>query len=234
MKLIQHGENLWQLRRLLAFNCYLVREEDGLTLVDSGLKGSGKEIMRAVNSIGLPLRRITLTHAHVDHIGSLDEVSAMAPEAAVAFGARTAAFLRGELDLHADEPQAELRGGFETRETQPTRILEIGDVVGSLRVVAAPGHAPDQIAFLDERDATLLAGDAFQTMAGTAVAGTMRWLFPFPALATWHRATALESAIRLRALNPRRLAVGHGPVLAQPAELMDAAIREARDGFDGG
>jgi glyoxylase-like metal-dependent hydrolase (beta-lactamase superfamily II) len=57
--------------------------------------------------------------------------------------------------------------------------------LGSLRVIAAPGHTPDQIAFLDERDGTLIAGDAFQTAAGTAVAGVTRWLFPFPALATW-------------------------------------------------
>ena len=65
------------------------------------------------------------------------------------------------------------------------------------------------------------------TAGGTAVAGQMRWLFPFPALATWHKATALESAYRLRDLNPTRLAVGHGRVLENPQAVIDAAIREA-------
>lgn len=233
MKVIRHGDNLWQLRRLLAFNCFLVREKDGLTLVDCGLGGSGKDILKVVNEIGDPLRRITLTHAHSDHIGSLDEVAALVPEAEVAYSARTAAFLRGELSLLPDEPQDELRGGFETRETVASRLLEAGDCVGSLRVIAAPGHSPDQIAFLDERDGTLVAGDAFQTMAGTAVSGTLRLLFPFPAMATWHKPTALVSAIALRELEPTRLAVGHGPVLTNPWAAMDQAIREAGTRLDG-
>lgn len=50
-------------------------------------------------------------------------------------------------------------------------------------MVAAPGHTPDQIAFFDERDRTLIAGDAFQTQGGTAVSGVMRKRFPFPAMA---------------------------------------------------
>jgi glyoxylase-like metal-dependent hydrolase (beta-lactamase superfamily II) len=99
--------------------------------------------------------------------------------------------------------------------------------LGSLRVVAAPGHTPDQIAFYDERDGTLIVGDAFQTKAGTAVAGITRWLFPFPAMATWHLPTALETAVTLRDLKPTRLAVGHGRVLENPAAEMDKAIQEA-------
>lgn len=95
--------------------------------------------------------------------------------------------------------------------------------------MAAPGHSPDQIAFYDERDGALIAGDAFQTQAGAAVSGITRWLFPFPAMATWHLPTALETAVTLRDLNPSRLAVGHGRVLENPAARMDAAIREAEE-----
>lgn len=234
MKIVRHGENLWQLTRLFAFNCYLVRETDGLTLIDSGLSGSGNAILDAVQKLGLPLRRIALTHAHSDHVGSLDEVSVRVPDADVLFTARTAAFLNGELTLLPGEPQDKLRGGFTKRTTQPTQTIAEGDQVGSLRVVQAPGHSPDQVAFFDKRDGTLIAGDAYQTMAGTAVAGTLRWLFPFPALATWHQATALKSAIALRDLQPTRLAVGHGPVLDDPGEQMKEAIDEARRRLHGG
>lgn len=233
MKITRHGTNLWQLTRFLAFNCYFVRDGDGLTLIDTNMSGSGKELLRAAQTIGLPITRVALTHAHGDHGGSLDEVGGLLPEAEVALTARTADFLQGNLALRDDEPRAKLRGGFVTRTTRPTRLLNAGDMLGALRVVAAPGHTPDQVAFYDERDGCLIAGDAFQTAAGTAVAGTMRWLFPFPAMATWHAPTALQTAVTLRNLNPSRLAVGHGRVLDQPAAQMDAAIREAERTIDG-
>ena len=227
MKLTQHGKYLWQITRLTAFNCYLVQEGDGLTLIDSNMSGSAQDIMKAAQSIGLPITRITLTHAHGDHAGSLDEVAALLPDAEVAFSPRTAEFLQGELSLRPDEPQNPLRGGFVQRTTQANRLLNPDDVLGSLRILAAPGHTPDQIAFYDERDGTLIAGDALQTKAGTAVSGITRWLFPFPAMATWHLPTALATAQTLRALNPSRLAVGHGRVLENPADEMDKAVQEA-------
>ncbi len=227
MKLTQHGKNLWQVTRFAAFNNYLVQEADGLTLIDANMGGSQKAIMAAAEKIGLPITRITLTHAHGDHVGSLDEVAALLPEAEVTFTPRTAEFLQGNLELRSDEPQVKLRGSFMKRSTRATRLLQTGDMVGSLRVIAAPGHTPDQIAFWDERDGTLIAGDAFQTAAGTAVAGMTRWLFPFPAMATWHLPTALETAVSLRNLNPSRLAVGHGRVLENPVSQMEQAIQEA-------
>lgn len=227
MKITQHGKNLWQLTQFWAFNSYLVREEDGLTVVDTNMAGNGKAILQAAQAIGLPVTRITLTHAHGDHAGSLDELRQVLPTVEVALTPRTVAFLKGQLELQVNEPQAKLRGSFVKRTTQATRCLQPGDKVGSLRLLAAAGHTPDHIAFFDERDGTLIAGDAFQTQAGIAVAGVTRWLFPFPALATWHLPTALETAIALRALKPARLAVGHGRVLENPLAQMDEAIRVA-------
>ena len=227
MKLTQHGQYLWQLTRFTAFNCYLVGEGEELTLIDTNMDGSHEGILQAAQTIGLPITRITLTHAHVDHAGSLDKVAAHLADVTVAFSPRTAEFLQGNRSLRPDEPQTKLRGGFVKRTTAATRLIQAGDQLGSLRVVAAPGHTPDQIAFYDERDGTLIAGDAFQTKAGTAVAGITRWLFPFPAMATWHLPTALETAVTLLDLNPTRLAVGHGRVLENPAAEMDKAIQEA-------
>ena len=228
MKVTAIGEHLIQLTRLGAFNCYLVREADGLTLVDTGLAGSADGILAAAQQLGQPIKRITLTHAHGDHVGSLDVLANKLPEVELVYGARTAVFLAGNLTLHADEPQARLRGGFVASSTHATRLVADGDRVGSLRVVAAPGHTPDHIVFFDSRDGTLIAGDAFQTKAGIAVAGQIRWLFPFPALATWHKETAVSTAQKLLALNPTRLAVGHGPVLENPGAAMAAAIEAAR------
>jgi hypothetical protein len=50
-------------------------------------------------------------------------------------------------------------------------------------------------------------------------------------MGTWHKPTALATAKALRALNPARLSVGHGPVLTQPESAMDKAIAEATRRF---
>jgi len=84
------------------------------------------------------------------------------------------------------------------------------------------------LAFFDHRDGTLIAGDAFSTKAGIVTGGSLRLLFPFHALATWHKPTTLRSAEALRALQPARLAVGHGAVLENPVPAMEQAIAEAR------
>ncbi len=227
MKSTQHGQYLIQLTRYGMVNCYLVREEDGFTLVDTNLAGSANAIIAAAREHDGPIVRIVLTHAHNDHVASLDALKQALPDVEVAIGARDARFLAGDMSLDAAEPQVKLRGGYQPCQTQPTRLLEPGDRLGSLEVVASPGHTPGHIALLDGRDRTVIAGDAFQTIGGLAVIGTIRWLFPFPALATWHKPTALHSARALQALQPARLAVGHGQVLAEPLAALDRAISQA-------
>jgi glyoxylase-like metal-dependent hydrolase (beta-lactamase superfamily II) len=105
--------------------------------------------------------------------------------------------------------------------------LQHGDKVGSLTVIAAPGHTPGHIALWQESSRTLIAGDAMQTKGGIAVSGTMKLRFPFPAMATWCKEEALASAKRLLALQPEVLAVGHGALLHHPAQAMAAAIEAA-------
>jgi glyoxylase-like metal-dependent hydrolase (beta-lactamase superfamily II) len=230
MRVTTHGEYLVQLAkfpRLFPVNVYFVREDDGLTLIDAGFPGSAGQILAAAKQLGAPIRRIVITHAHADHMGSLDALAGQIPNVEVIASARDARFMAGDMTLDADEPQTKLRGAYQKVATRPTRTVQDGDMIGSLRVIATPGHTPGQIALFDERDGSLIAGDAFQTRAGLAVAGTMRWAFPFPALATWHRPTALATARKLRALNPSRLAVGHGEIVEQPAAALDAAITEA-------
>jgi glyoxylase-like metal-dependent hydrolase (beta-lactamase superfamily II) len=230
MRTTTYGPNLIQLTRLpilFPVNCYLVREEDGFTLIDTGLPGSAPAILATAQAHGAPIRRIALTHAHMDHVASLDALHAALPDAELLISARDARFLRGERSLDSDELYGKLRGSYQNCSTRPTRELAPGDLVGSLRVINTPGHTPGHIAFLDLRDQTLIAGDAFQTRGGVAVSGIVRPLFPFPAMGTWHAPTALASARALRGLNPTRLAIGHGAVLIDPLPAMDQAIAAA-------
>src|ERR671919_526341 len=64
-------DHLTQLTKLRFVNAYLVREDDGFTLVDTTLKGAGKDLIAASDG---QIRRIVLTHGHGDHVGSVDEL----------------------------------------------------------------------------------------------------------------------------------------------------------------
>ena len=56
--------------------------------------------------------RIALTHAHGDHIGSLDELAAALPGVEVLISARDARLLAKDKSLDPGEPQAKLRGSY--------------------------------------------------------------------------------------------------------------------------
>ena len=216
-----------QITRLGMVNAYLVEEDDGLTLIDTTIPRSAAALRSAAAKLGRPIVRIALTHAHGDHIGSVDALAQALPNATFAISGRDARFLTGDKSLDPGEPQSKLRGSYATIETRPGLLLSPGDRVGSLEVVAAPGHTPGQVAFLDTRDRTLIAGDAYSTLGGVATAAKMNPRFPLVGFATWDRPTALETARALRGLDPARLAVGHGNVVEHPAATMDAAIARA-------
>ena len=216
-----------RIRRFGIVNAFLVREDDGLTLIDTTLPRSAKAILSAASALGAPIVRIALTHAHADHVGSLDALAAALPGVEVLITERDARFLAGDTSLDPEEPQSKLRGGYPQVRTRPTGALVPGGRVGSLEVIAAPGHTPGHVAFLDTRDRTLYCGDAFSTLGGVATTAKVNPRFPLPAMATWDKPTEIATARALRALEPARLAPGHGPVVENPGGAMDAAIAKA-------
>jgi glyoxylase-like metal-dependent hydrolase (beta-lactamase superfamily II) len=230
VKVTKHGEYLTKLTRFPLvgpLNCYVVREDDGLTLIDSTIASSANDIVAAAQALGQPIVRIAITHAHSDHIGAVDRLRELLPDVEVVAGTREGRALAGDQAYTPEERAISEKGGLARLARPADRLVEQGDRVGSLEVVASPGHTPGHVAYLDTRDQTLIAGDAWVTRGGVAVAGTMKLLMPFPHMFTWHRPTALESARRLRALHPARLAVGHGAVIENPGAAMDRAIVEA-------
>ena len=203
-------------------NAYLVEEDDGLTLVDTTLPRCAGRILKAAGE--RPIKRIALTHAHGDHIGSLDALAEKLPGVEVIISTRDARLLAKDMTLDPGEPEDKLRGSYPGAKTRPTRTVEPGERIGSLEVVASPGHTPGHVTFLDTRDRTLYCGDTYSTLGGVATTAKVNPRFPLPALATWHRPTVLESARALRALEPARLAPGHGKVVDSPGAAMAAAI----------
>jgi glyoxylase-like metal-dependent hydrolase (beta-lactamase superfamily II) len=224
MKATAITPNISQLNRLHFVNAYLVREDDGLTLVDTTTGGAADALIAAAGEIGPPIRRIALTHGHGDHVGSLDALKEKLGD--------SVEVLMPELDarIHAGETvvDGKLPGSWPKLQTKPDVLLAAGDRVGSLEVVASPGHSPGHVSFVDARDATLLAGDVFTTYGRAAVTSEFYLRFPLATMATWDKEKDLESARALRALDPAILAVGHGPALRQPGAAMDAAIARAQ------
>ena len=223
MRARQLTPNLIQLRRAHFVNAYLVREDDGFTLVDTTLPRGADALVRAARQHGGAIRRVALTHGHGDHVGSLDALKEqLGDEVEVSMP---------ELDarIHAGEKVADgkLPGSWPELRTAPDVRLEAGARVGSLEVVAAPGHTPGHVAFLDTRDRALLVGDVFTTYGRVAVASHFTLPFPLAASATWDKPLNLESAQALRALEPSLLCPGHGSAVASPPAAMDRAIARA-------
>jgi len=223
MSTTQINENLIQVNRWKFVNAFLVREDDGFTLVDTTVGGGADALIGAARTAGGEIRRIALTHGHGDHVGSLDALRDKLGD--------SVQVLMPDLDarIHAGEQVVDGKppGGWPKLKTTPDVRLTGGERIGSLEVIPTPGHTPGHVSFLDTRDRTVIVGDTFTSIGGLAVSNHFFLKFPLAAMATWDKTKDRESAQKLRELNPSMLVVGHGPPVRDPARDMDEAIGRA-------
>ena len=225
--------NAIQLTQYGLVNCYLVRETESFTLIDAALSGAQDSILAAAAAAGLPIRRILLTHAHSDHVGAVDALMDRLPGAQLAASERSLPLLRQPPDktLLPEEPHGpgndKIKGGLPGIRSVPTRLVAPGELYGSLRAIATPGHIPGHLSFLDERDGTLYAGDALTAIGHLAVSGHAPWYFPLPNLATWSKSSAMASARQLLNFPIERFACGHGAIRTGGLAVLQQAIDSA-------
>ena len=206
--------SLWAMpiHRLARFglvNAYLVPEEDGFTLVDAMLPRSHKAILAGAEALGAPIRRIALTHgARRPHRRARRARRGAPRRRGADLRPRRAPARQGQLArpgrAAGEDPRQHPRRAHEARRA----TFAPGDRVGSLEVLAAPGHTPGQVAFRDPRDGTLYCGDAYATLGGVATAAKASWRFPLVvsgdvAQADGARDRAGAARARPRAARPR-------------------------------
>ncbi len=221
-----------QLTKYGLVNCYLVRESDSFTLIDAAVSDCHDAILAAAAAEGLPISRILLTHAHLDHVGSVDALLERLTGAQLAASERSLPLLRRPPDktLRLDEPHGpgsdKIKGGLPGIRSVPTHLVSHGDLYGSLRAIATPGHIPGHLSYLDERDGTLFAGDALMAVGRLAVCNNTPWYFPVKYFA-WSPSTAVQSAQRLLDYPIQRFACGHGPVRSGGLAELQQAVAAA-------
>jgi glyoxylase-like metal-dependent hydrolase (beta-lactamase superfamily II) len=200
-------------------NAYLV----GDVLVDAGMRGQGRGIVRAL--AGRPVTRHVLTHAHADHAGGSATVVR-------ALGLGPVACATGDLDdLRAGRsPALALPGALRPVDRAlgryaPVEAVELADgaTVGpGFVVVATPGHTPGHVSLWRAADRVLIAGDVLMGLAPRSLRGGLR--LP-PAFDQPDPAAVRSSARRLAELEQRTILFGHGPPMTDAAPRLHALAR---------
>jgi glyoxylase-like metal-dependent hydrolase (beta-lactamase superfamily II) len=151
-------------------NIWRLRGRDADLVVDTGM-GLAPLAPEIDTRPGKPLI-VVATHIHLDHVGSLHEFALRLGPAASADDFAT----MPDHVTYADEfrrleaavtelPAPGWRPADYTIKPAPlTRGLDEGDIVDlgdrRFKVLHLPGHSPDSIALLDEKDGILFSGDA--------------------------------------------------------------------------
>jgi glyoxylase-like metal-dependent hydrolase (beta-lactamase superfamily II) len=213
-------------------HAYLWRDDNGLTLVDTGVAGSGRLIAGAIRELGhrpADLRRVVLTHFHGDHAGAAAEVAGWGGATVFAHRADApviAGQAAGPPPVLADweRPLFEQVAAAGLPPAPAARVdhdVDDGDVLGfagGAQALAVPGHTPGSLALYLPGPRVLFTGDAAardprgRVMAGVfnsdpgRVAGSFR---------------------RLAALGADVVCFGHGePLTHAAAEQMQAAAEQ--------
>ena len=208
-------------------NPYLIVDADGLTLIDAGLPGSDRKILRALAGLGhapKDLKRILITHADFDHVGGLARLKAATGARVYASAIEAEAIAAG----HASRPFRHASRPFKPsnllrklvfsitghlvkpRPVQVDEILADGQVLpvlGGLRVVETAGHTPGHVSFFAPSAGVLFVGDSLVSEE-TGLRGSR-------GANNWDQAKADDAVRKQAALGARLVCPGHGAVVSE-------------------
>ncbi len=137
-------------------NCFILWDEEtkeGIVL-DPG--GDAGKILREIESEGIKIVGIVITHAHIDHIGALGAIKE----------ATGAEIMMQTAELPVLKFASKMGGMFGVKIEQPPdpdRLLSEGDIIKfgkySLKVLDTPGHSPGGISLIASDGISCFSGD---------------------------------------------------------------------------
>lgn len=161
--------------RLLGSDMHLIAE-DQLTVIDPGMRGSRRSLMRYLRTIGRSIDElacVVLTHGHFDHVDGTDELVGGRDDVEVLMHGDDIAGLRRTLLEALAAPSLAVRRGnliqYLTRLPNGAKPVQDGDllpVLGGLEVIHTPGHTPGSICLFASRHRLLFTGDALEVVGG--------------------------------------------------------------------
>lgn len=238
---------VWRIKDLFV-NMYLIHNpsDNKWVLLDAGLKNSAAKVKKVSEHLFWPETSpsaIVLTHAHFDHVGSLQKL-AEEWDVPVYAHALEKPYLTGASSYPPPDPS--VGGGLMSllSFTYPKGPLDVADrllilpedgtipVLPEWRYYHTPGHAPGHISLFRQRDRLLLAGDAFVTTCQESAFSVMmqkRELHGPPKYFTYNWQSAEKSVKMLADLDPEIVATGHGKPMA--GEEMRRSLHRLADNF---
>jgi glyoxylase-like metal-dependent hydrolase (beta-lactamase superfamily II) len=227
------SSNIYQIS--LGWVNVFVIEDDGLTLIDTGTKGSLEKIFSAIKKGGknpYDIKRIILTHAHPDHAGSAEEIKRMlrVPVMAHRDDAKIMSYgiaCRKEICLTPGLKNwliyelAIKRSGINIVPVSIDEQLNDHDLLpllGGIRVIHTPGHSKGHICLLAENEEVLIAGDLLSNSTGLGLSVIYE-----------NMAEGISSILKVTNLDFDKMVFGHGkPILKDAGSIM----RQAFDNYD--
>jgi glyoxylase-like metal-dependent hydrolase (beta-lactamase superfamily II) len=192
-------------------NVYLIVEPPNIVLVDTGMPKQQKAIFKLLNSLGYQpteLTHILVTHADMDHVGSLAAIQEVSGAQVFAGLASAELIDRGKSPKHMPAIVQWMIDTFMKYGSVPQdkiTIFKDGETLpflGGLQVLATPGHTLDHFSFFSPMAGVLFVGDALNTRDGR--------INLTPPRITADKTAARHSGIRLLQLSPAVIACGHG------------------------